>query len=426
MSDTIFALSSGTPPAAIAIIRLSGPHACAALEGLSGRSAPPPRRVALRALRDDSGALLDHALVHWAPAPDTATGEEIAELHLHGGRAVIAAVLDVLATVPELRPALAGEFTRRAFTAGRIALGEAEALADLIAAETEQQRRLAAGRLDGRFGRRMEAWRTRLLELAATVEALIEFGDDDPLAVMPQPLPRAEIIALGEEIGAALSHPPAERLRDGVRVAIAGPPNAGKSTLLNALAGRPAAIVSDIAGTTRDLIEVPVAIDGIPFLLIDTAGLRGTQDPLEAEGIARAEAALTEADIILWLGAPAAAPGGRFVRRLAAKADLGPVSPDADLAISAHSGEGMIALRHGLIEGARNLLPGESEITLNQRQHRALADARKALAIAAMTDDELIVADGLQAALAAFDAAIGRTTTEDMLDALFGSLCIGK
>ena len=426
MADTIFALASGASPAAIAIVRLSGPAARATLAGLAGPRLPGARRLALRALHDPAGALLDRALVTWSPAPGTATGEDTAELHLHGGRAVIAAVLGTLAAMPGLRQAEPGEFARRAFAAGRLDLGEAEALADLIAAETEQQRRIALGRLDGRFGRCLEGWRTRLLALAAQIEAVIEFEDDDPLAVAPTPLPHGALADLAAEITTVLAVPPADSLRDGIRVAIAGPPNAGKSTLLNALAGRAAAIVSPIAGTTRDLIEVPVDIEGMPFVLVDTAGLRGTVDPIEREGVDRAEAAIAQADLVLWLGAPAEAPPARNLLRIGAKSDLAPPRDGTDVSISALHGDGMRHLRNLFIDRAKGMTPSPDQLSLNGRQISELRASVAALDACLDEADELLVAEAVRTALAAFDRAVGRSATEDMLDALFGSLCIGK
>jgi tRNA modification GTPase len=288
VNDTIFAVSSGAPPAAIAMMRISGPDADTALNALTTKNLPEPRYAALRMLRagDD---LLDTALVIRFPGPDTATGENIVELHLHGGRATIAAVTAALAQIPGLRPAEPGEFTRRAFENGRIDLSAAEGLSDLLAAETEHQRRSALTMASGGLSRVVERLRGELLAASARVEAAIDYADEDD--VSPWPERSAVLEAMAVQIDALLANPPAERLRDGVRVAITGPPNAGKSTLLNVLVSREAAIVSPIAGTTRDVIEVPVVLRGLPFLFIDTAGLRNeTGDSIEAIGISRAEA----------------------------------------------------------------------------------------------------------------------------------------
>lgn len=272
-ADTIFALSSGMPPAAIAIIRISGSAAFDAVRQLAGR-VPAPRHASLAILRNAEGEELDRALTLVFPGPDSATREDLAELHLHGGRAVVRAVEAALAALPELRQAEAGEFTRRAFANGQIDLNEAEGLADLLTAETEWQRRAATAMTSGAFSRQIEQWRTELLNLSALTEAALDFSDEGDVEEQDNHLISNACVGLHDAIAAILSAPAAEKLRDGLRVVLGGPPNSGKSTLLNALVARDAAIVSDIAGTTRDAIEVPVAVDGIPLLFIDTAGLR--------------------------------------------------------------------------------------------------------------------------------------------------------
>lgn len=399
----------------------------AALDALSGGKAQPaPRQATLRTLIDPArGDALDRALVLWLPGPASATGEDVAELHLHGGRAVTAAVLGVLMRLPGLRPATAGEFTRRAFETGRIDLNEAEALGDLLAAETEAQRRNAMLLANGALSRALEDWQHRILMLAARIEAQLDFSDEadvDPLDAAFS----ADLAALAAEVARWQAGTPVERLRDGIRVVLAGPPNAGKSTLLNALAGRDAAIVTDIAGTTRDLIEVPVAIDGIPFLLIDTAGLHeGSGDAVEAIGMARAAQAMAAADILLWLGVPTDAPPGAV--RIAAQSDRHAVdAASVDLTLSAQTGEGMAALVTLLIDRAGALLPGEGEAALSARQRTALAQIGDALDLAAQERDPVLAAEALRLARAAADALTGRAGTEDMLDGLFGRFCIGK
>src|SRR5437588_2263011 len=297
---TIFALSSGRPPAAIAVVRVSGPQARAALEALC--KLPQPRRAALRRLRDSSGAVLDEALVLWLPGPNTETGEDMAELHLHGGRAVVAAVLHALGRLPGLRAAEAGEFTRRAFANGRLDLTAVEGLADLVFAETEAQRAQAMRQYQGLLGERAESWRQRLIGALALIEAQIDFSDE---ADVPEDLIGPALHAareLLEEIEETLcdAHR-GERLREGVVVAIAGPPNAGKSSLLNRLARREAAIVSPYAGTTRDVIEVHLDLGGYPVTLLDTAGVRESEDPVEREGVRRARARAEAADLVLWV-----------------------------------------------------------------------------------------------------------------------------
>jgi tRNA modification GTPase len=301
-TDTIFALSSGRPPAAIAVIRISGPRARHALEALTGR-VPEPRRAALARVRDSSsGEVLDEALALFFPGPNSETGEDTAELQLHGGRAVIFGVLDALGRLEGLRPAEAGEFTRRAFENGQLDLTEVEGLADLIHAETAAQRRQAFRHLKGLLGERAETWRGRLIQALALIEAGIDFSDE---ADVPGDLIRPALkIAreLRDEISAALAGAGrGERLRDGLVVAIAGPPNAGKSTLLNRIARREAAIVSPHAGTTRDVIEVHLDLEGYPVTLLDTAGIRDSDDPVEQEGVRRARARAAEADLVLWV-----------------------------------------------------------------------------------------------------------------------------
>ncbi len=295
---TIFALSSGRPPAAIAVVRISGPLAGLALEKLTGR-VPQPRQAALARVRDPrSGAAIDEALALWFPAPHSETGEDTAELQLHGGHAVVAGVLDALGTIEGCRLAEPGEFTRRAFENGRLDLTAVEGLADLIAAETPAQRHQAFRQLKGLIGDRAEAWRRRLIEALALVEARIDFSDE---ADVPEDLIGPAVIAarqLRDEIAATLAdgrH--GERLRDGLVVAIAGPPNAGKSTLFNRLARREAAIVSPFPGTTRDVIEVHLDLDGYPVTLLDTAGIRDSEEPVEQEGMRRARARAAAADL---------------------------------------------------------------------------------------------------------------------------------
>ena len=323
-NDTIFALSSGLPPAAIAVIRISGPGAGEALRALAGRL-PAARRASLTTLRHPlDGQLLDRALMLWFPGPATATGEDLAELHLHGGRAIVRAVESALGLVQHLRPAQPGEFTRRALANGVIDLAEAEGLGDLLTAETEGQRRAAIAVAGGALSRAVAGWQEQLLMLSARVEALLDFADEDDVGADAVDIAglQSGIAALHAEWMGWLARPRAERLHDGIRVAIAGPPNAGKSTLINALAGRDAAIVSPMAGTTRDIIEVPLALSGMPFRIADTAGLHeGTGDLVEAEGMARARAWIDCADLLLWLGNPAEAPTHPGLCRVAAQAD---------------------------------------------------------------------------------------------------------
>lgn len=428
LRDTIYALSSGSPPAAIAIIRISGPAADRALERLTG-IVPEPRVAKLARVSDSAGELLDRALVLRFPGPASATGEDLAELHLHGGRAVVAAVLAALAQIEGLRVAEPGEFTRRAFENGRIDLSEAEGLADLLSAETQSQRRAALSLAGGAFSRMMGEWQARLLALAARLEAVLDFSDEGEVGDQLPEEWEQDLAVLAAEMEEALARPPAERLRNGVRVVIAGPPNAGKSSLLNWLAGRQAAITSAVAGTTRDVVEAPTAIGGAPFLLVDTAGLRESDDEVETIGVGRALEVIERADLVLWLGKPDQCPVRReSVILIESKGDLrnAPIDPAADIRVSAESGEGMEKLVALLIERSKGLLPQEGEVAINDRHRQAIAAALSPLRDAAGTGDFLIAAESLRQARLALDRVTGRAGVEDMLDALFGRFCVGK
>ena len=425
--DTIFALSSGPPPAAIALVRVSGAGAGGALTALAGKL-PAPRRAVAATLRDAVGETLDRVLVLWLPGPGTATGEDLAELHLHGGRAVVAAVEAALAALPGLRRAEAGEFTRRAFANGRIDLAEAEGLADLLSAETELQRRSALAMASGALSRVVEGWRTRLLMLSASVEAALDFSDEDDVSALPAAF-GADCAALASELGTWLARPRAETLRDGFRVVLAGPPNAGKSTLFNTLTQSEAAITSPVPGTTRDVITCSVALDGVPFVFVDTAGLReGSEDAIERIGIDRARGATDTADLVLWLGPVNDLPGGAPTWSIAAQIDrLGcTVDSAAHHAVSAVTGAGINELRSALVDRARTSLPAPGDAALGERQHRLLAECRDAIAMAASHPDPLLAAEHLRLARVALDRLVGRSGTEDMLDTLFGRFCIGK
>ena len=425
MRDTIFALSSGAPPAAIAVIRISGPDAADALHRLAGR-VPAERRAVTATLKDAADAVLDRALVLWLPGPATATGEDIAELHLHGGRAVVAAVEAALGQLRGLRRAEPGEFTRRAFANGRIDLAEAEGLADLLVAETELQRQSALAMAGGTFSRIIAAWRDMVLILSAQIEVVLDFADEDDVAALPESF-TWNIAALRAEIATWLSRPRAEALREGIRIVLAGPPNAGKSTLFNALVEADAAITAPTAGTTRDVLSRPVAIGGVPFLFLDTAGLRDSStDAIELIGVDRARSELARADLVLWLGPEDECPSSAW--DIAAQADRPNMPPKANPRhrVSALTGTGLADLRADLVATARTLLPKPGEAALNSRQHRLIGDAEQALATALQLTDPLLVAENLRLARVAFDALLGRTTTEDMLDTLFSRFCIGK
>ena len=424
--DTIFALSSGRPPAAVAVIRSSGPHAFAAAEALMGRL-PPARQPVLATLRaPSSGVVIDQALVLRFDGPASATGENVVEYQCHGGRAVVDALLAALGGLPGMRLAQPGEFTRRAFTNGRIDLTEAEGLADLLEAETESQRRAALLLAEGGLRRQAEAWRKRLVDLSARAEAAIDYVGDEHETAADEDALAAEARALADELAAWLGRPRAEPLKAGLRVVVAGPPNAGKSSLVNALAESEKAIVTDIAGTTRDAIEVPMAIDGVPIVLIDTAGLRASEDRVEMIGIGRAESQMQQADVLVWLGEPATAPVHRGLIPIHAKADRADrgAAPNGSLAVSVVTGQGLAELATAIATAARDLLPVEGEVALNRRQASAMADAAQALQVAG--PELVMTAEALRLARSAFDRLSGRAGVEDMLEALFGRFCLGK
>lgn len=424
--ETIFAVSSGRPPAAIAVVRVSGPQAFAAAETLAG-SLPAPRHASLRGLRDADGALLDRALVIVFPGPRTATGEDLVELHCHGGRAVIAAVERALSAMPELRFAEPGEFTRRALINGRIDLTEAEGLADLLEAETEGQRVAAMTVAEGRVSQAVRGWMDSVAMLSARIEAMLDFADEDDVASDSAAFDAivAEIGVLAAEIETVVDAPPVERLKDGLRVVIGGPPNSGKSTLLNLLGERDAAIVSPISGTTRDRIEVPVIRDGVAYVLTDTAGLIDTLDPIEAIGVTRAEGALAAADIVLWLAdTPPPRTDALWIH---ARADL-PGRTDTPagraLAIAQTDRGSLDRLWSEVHQRAMTMLPRGDGVALKQDQRRQCGLAVEALRHP--SSDALIVAEHLRQARVILAGVLGLDATGEMLDALFGRFCIGK
>jgi tRNA modification GTPase len=423
--DTIFALSSGAPPAAIAVVRISGPRAGEALERLIGKL-PRPREAKLASLRAADGSLLDQALVLWFPGPKSETGEDCAELQLHGGRAIVDAVYAELSKINGFRLAEPGEFTRRAFANGQIDLLQVEGLADLVAAETDLQRRAALGVAGGALSRKVEGWRERLLTLSARVEAVLDFEDEGDVTGLDDAL-ASDLADLALDLQEALAAPGAEVLREGYRVALAGPPNAGKSTLFNALVDSEAAIVTPVAGTTRDILQRNVALGGVPFTFIDMAGLREeTNDMVETIGIVRAREAIESADCVLWLGPEGEGPQDAW--EIEAGADM------ADRArklapthcVSAVTGSGMDELRRALVERARAAMPKPGALALGRRQRELIGRAAVALASDEALREPLILAEHLRAAREAFDRLTGRAATEDMLDALFGRFCIGK
>lgn len=446
MADTLFALSSGAGRAGVAVLRLSGPAAGTALAALAG-GLPAPRRASLRRLRDPAdGRLLDRGLVLWLPAPGSFTGEDMAELQVHGGRAVVAALLEALGRLPGLRPAEPGEFTRRAFDGGRLDLAAVEGLADLIGADTEAQRRQALAQAEGLLGRAVADWAERLTVLLARVEAAIDFAEEElPEGLLAEAAEAAAVLRV--ELEAAVAAPPAgERLREGLRVAILGAPNAGKSSLLNALARREAAIVSERAGTTRDVVEVALDLGGYPLLLADTAGLReapagGDLDPVEAEGIRRSLARAEAADLKLLLfeagrppdpGSLALLDGDSLV--VWSKADLvqDPL-PDslagvAALPLSLRGGQGVEVLERRLAALAAERLgaAGEAPLLTRARQRRAVVDCAEALARAESAPEAALFAEDLRLALRALGRLVGRVEVEDLLGRIFSEFCIGK
>jgi tRNA modification GTPase len=425
VAKTIFALSSGRPPAAISVIRISGPEAHEAGMRIAG-TLPDARTAAVRELKHPaSRELLDEALVLRFDAPASSTGEDVLEFQCHGGRAVVDALLAALGSIEGLRQAEPGEFTRRAFENGRIDLTEAEGLADLIEAETESQRKAALAMAEGGLRKHIAMWQERLLVLSARAERAIDYDEDDE-AVDPAQL--RDCAALAGELRQWLDRPRIEPLKNGVRVVVSGPPNAGKSSLINAIAGEERAIVTAIPGTTRDHIEVPLSVAGVPVLLTDTAGLRDSDDEVEAIGIARASALVKVADVLVWLGDPVEAPEHPRLVKVHAKADLAEraTPPNDSIAVSSITGEGLKPLLDRVSELSKSLLPREDAIALNRRQALHIEEAAEVLDAAGASEDVVMVAENLRFARNAFDRLTGRAGVEDLLDTLFSRFCLGK
>jgi tRNA modification GTPase len=442
--DTIYALASAAGRAGVAVVRISGPSAGAAVRRLTGdRPLPEPRRAVLRRFADPDGdGELDRGLLLWFPAPHSFTGEDLAELHLHAGRAVLCAMVDALARCDGLRPAEPGEFTRRAFENGKLDLTAAEGLGDLVNAETEAQRRQALRQLEGELGEVYESWRRRLVEALARLEAHIDFPEEDlPADLVART--QAKVSRTLQEIVAHLDdNRRGERLRDGLSVALLGAPNVGKSSVLNRLAGREAAIVSAQAGTTRDVIEVHLDLAGYPLTIADTAGLRQAQDEIESEGVRRALARAESADIKILLFDATRYPdvdeetlhlADRTAIIALNKCDLVSLGPEvivngsSVLPISAKTGAGMETLLSRLTTAAVESLGVAAAPALTRARHRhALTEGRDALQRSLTASAPELLAEDLRLAVRAIGRITGRVDVEDILDVIFREFCIGK
>ncbi len=438
-TDTIFALSSGAPPAGVAIVRISGPEVRFGLETLID-SIPDPRRASLRSIGRGVDPI-DRGLVLFFPGPASFTGEDMAELHLHGGRAVVAAVLAELGRLPGFRPAEAGEFTRRAFANERMDLTQVEGLADLVLAETEAQRRQAYRQAEGGLGALYESWRERLVRARALLEAELDFADEEDVPGSVSEQAWGDVAALVHQIGAHMNDRRGERVREGAEIVVLGAPNAGKSSLVNAIARRDVAIVTAEPGTTRDTIEVHLDLDGFPATLVDTAGLREAEGAVEREGVKRARARAEHADIRLWLSdltgpeetppalARSAIRVGTKVDRIDSAGERSQLAARFDVLISAVTGEGVNDLLTMI--GARlraEFAPGESLLITRERHRVALAGAVEAMRAALAVDGRPLElrAEDLRRAGDAIGRITGRIDVEDLLDVIFGDFCIGK
>lgn len=435
MNDTVFATATGLGRAAVAVIRLSGPAAGPALKALAG-PLPAPRRATLRPLCDATGEVLDRALVLWFPAPDSFTGQDSAEIQCHGGRAVVTALLQALAAQPGCRLALPGEFTRRALLNGKMSLAEVEGLADLIAAETEAQRRHALRQTGGGLADWVAAQRSHLINARAAAESAIDFADEGDVAGDFVGEVQRHVTALRAAIGQQRAGAArAARVREGYVVALVGAPNVGKSTVLNWLARRDVAIVSPWPGTTRDPVAVELDLDGYLVEVVDTAGLRPTTDPVEQEGIARTRARAASADLVLWLSEARAPeppdPALQDARlwRVHTKADLGRAeSLPPGHVVAAATGEGLPALLAALAREAGDQ-PGEGAIATRERHRAALAEADAALARIAAGGHAVpleLAAEQLREVERHLDSIVGCIVPDEVLDVIFSRFCVGK
>ena len=439
-SDTIYALSSGAGLAGVAVIRVSGPKSRGVVKALCGRL-PKERRATLTPLRAGDGSVIDHGLVLWFPAPRSFTGEDTAEFHLHGGPAIAEAMFRTLEAMDGLRSAGPGEFTRRAFANGKMDLLEAEGLADLIAAKSERQRRQALFHSEGKASETIAAWRREIVEILARLEAAIDFVEEADVTAEVRAHAERGIVALAERIEREIERgAQGERLRRGFTVVIAGSPNVGKSSLLNALAGRNAAIVSDIPGTTRDIVEVAMTLGGLPVTLRDTAGLRiGSADPLEVMGMGRTREAMEEGDLVLWLAAPDVPTGGASegidsdTLWIWNKSDLKGWAGRADetrpLEVSTRTGAGLQELEADIIRRlTRQVSDAEGALVTRQR-HRDCLLAMRGHLRTAMTRRESeieLMAEDVRLAARALAELGGQVDVESLLDAIFREFCIGK